>query len=241
MSGSGRPDITELVPTHGGYGTVIIVNGAGFGDQRSGMFNEQAGYFSLVTFSWPPGTMVATKYPLWSDDTVKVRFKKLFIDLDGDYFQDANEPFLTVGELPLDEECALTVNSIWFEDSNSNDTYDDGDVIDTVFSSNSQIFTLTDEPVIYGLIPSSTPPSQPGISQKVKIKGLNFGDTQGPSALHIGGKTWYEGHPKIPVWGDDKIKFKVPKYGPPFPKYKDVWMTVNGEPSNKVLLEISAP
>jgi hypothetical protein len=241
MSGSGRPHITELVPTHGGYGTIIMVDGAGFGDQQSGMFNEQDGYCSLITFSGLPGTMVATKYPLWSDDTVKVKFKKLFIDQDGDYLQDANEPFLTMGQLPLDEEYALTVNSIWFQDSNSNDAYDDGDVIDAIFSSNSQTFTLTDEPVIYALIPSSTPPSQPGIAQKVKIIGLNFGATQDTSTLHIGGKTWYEGHPKIPVWQDNKIKFKVPKYGPPFPKYKDVWVTVNGQPSNKVLLEISAP
>ena len=100
---------------------------------------------------------------------------------------------------------------------------------------------LEDEPEVYTLIPDSISASQPGSPQKVKIKGLNFGATQGSSSLHIGGKTWFAGHPKIKIWEDSKIKFKVPNYGGSFPKFKDVWVTVNGKDSNKVQLTITAP
>jgi len=100
---------------------------------------------------------------------------------------------------------------------------------------------LGNEPVIEALIRASIPASRPGSPQKVKIKGLNFAATQGTSLLHIGGKSWSVDHPKIKVWQDDKIKFKVPKYGPPFPKTKPVWVTVNGQDSNKVTLTITAP
>ncbi|MDY6839503.1 MAG: hypothetical protein SWH78_16175 [Thermodesulfobacteriota bacterium] len=100
---------------------------------------------------------------------------------------------------------------------------------------------LGDEPAVHTLMPASIPASQRGIPQKVKIKGLNLGATQGSSSLHIGGRTWFAGHPKIKVWEDDKIKFKVPNYVGTFPKYKDIWVTVNGKDSNKMVLEITAP
>lgn len=73
------------------------------------------------------------------------------------------------------------------------------------------------------------------------IPPLHLGETQGASALHIGGKTWYEGHRKIKVWQDNKIKFKVPAYTGNFPKYKDVWVTVGGIDSNKVTLTVLEP
>jgi len=106
-----------------------------------------------------------------------------------------------------------------------------------------QLFTLTDEPVIHCLVPNPIPASQPGSPQIVRVKGVNFGVTQGSSTFHFHQKIWGEGHPKIWLWSDSKIKFKVPATypNPYFSKFKDVWVTVNGKDSNKVQLKITAP
>lgn len=228
--------IRELVPSDNGYGTNVKVKGGDFGDQRTGMLDQLEGYFSFVTFSGAQ-TLIGTKYPAWSATQVKVKFRKLFVDADGDFLQDGNEPFVSMEGLSLSDH-VLRVNTIWFEDLNMSGTYDEGDNITASESSNPMLFT---DPVIYALIPNPTPASATGNPAKVKIKGLNFGETQSASKLHIGGKTWSQGHPKIKIWEDDKIKFKVPKYDSPFPKYKEVWVTVNGIDSNKVMLEITAP
>jgi len=98
-----------------------------------------------------------------------------------------------------------------------------------------------DEPVIYYLDPWTTLPTRPGDGKKVLVMGLNFGDNQDVSILHIGGKSWSVGHPKIKTWQDHKIKFKVPAYEAPFPKAKEVWVTIDGKDSNKVLLQVAAP
>ena len=77
--------------------------------------------------------------------------------------------------------------------------------------------------------------------EAVRITGMNFGNTQGTSILHIGRRSWDNNHPKIRIWEDDKIKFKVPVYAEPFPKTKPVWVTVNGKDSNKIWLTITGP
>ncbi|MDY6836693.1 MAG: IPT/TIG domain-containing protein [Thermodesulfobacteriota bacterium] len=235
-----QPNIVQLDPNHGGYGTKIKVEGSGFADPWSKMVNATDGYYSVVSFSGLPDTLIATRYPNWSYTLTKTKFKFLFVDLDNDYLHDGNEPLVTVGQLDLDYY-DMQVHTIWFHDLVSDGLYGEGDEIYHVESSNSEIFNLTDEPVIYTLIPESIPASQPGSPQKVKIKGLNFGATQGSSTVHIGGKTWSAGHPKIKTWEDYKIKFKVPVYESPFPKWKQIWVTVNGKPSNVVWLKITAP
>lgn len=241
------PEITEHLPTHGGYGAKMKVRGSGFGKARQKRVNANDGYYGFITFSGQPGTMIATKYlelqdldKEWSWDKIKVKFNGLFIDQDGDHLQDEDEPFLTPVQLPLGNY-ALKVNTIWFHDLYRNGVYDEGDEVYDIVSSNSETFNLTDEPVIYTLIPNPAHASAPGSPQKVKIKGLNFGDTQGASTLHVGDRSWSEEHPKIRLWQNDKIKFKVPSYSAPFPKYKEVWVTVNGGNSNKVMLKIWAP
>jgi len=233
------PSIQKNVPASGGYGIKIKLKGEHFGDQRTGMFDQQEGYFSFVTFSGTQ-TLIGTQYPVWSDDKVKVKFKKLFVDEDGDFLQDSNEVTLPMEQISL-EDYVLKMNTLEFEDLNTNGIYDQGDNIIGSDSSNPKLFTLTDEPVIYSLIPNPTPASEPGNPAKVKIKGLNFGEPQGTSILHIGGRSWPEGHTKIKIWEDYRIKFKVPDYNPLFPIFKDVWVTVNGKDSNKVQLKITAP
>jgi hypothetical protein len=164
----------------------IKVLGSGFGDERSGMIDSQDGYYSFITLFVPQGPMIPAMYPAWTNSKVKTKFKKLFIDLDGDYLQDGDEPFLTEDDLPLGDY-ALTINTIYFTDDGDG-VYDEGDTVYESVSSNSQTFTQTDEPVIYRLVPKSTPSSQSGSLQFVKIKGLNFGNRQPNSFLHVGGK-----------------------------------------------------
>jgi len=217
----------------------IKVLGSGFGDERSGMLDANDGYYSFVTFADVSATMIATKYPVWMDSTVKTKFKKLFIDLDGDYLQDGTEPFLAVGDIPPGAY-GLAVNTIYFHDD-GNGVYDEADTVYDSALSNLETFALTDEPVIYYLDPSTTPPTRPGDGKKVLVMGLSFGDSQATSILHIGDKSWAEGHPKIKVWKDHKIKFKVPVYEAPFPKWKEVWVTVDGQDSNSMWLKVTAP
>ena len=102
---------------------------------------------------------------------------------------------------------------------------------------------LPDEPVIHDVVPYSTPASRYGNPQFVDIRGLNFGQTQCTSTLHVGPRVWSAGHPKIKLWSDDEIRFKVPKYKyvRSFPKLKAVWVTVNGTDSDRIWLEITAP
>lgn len=105
---------------------------------------------------------------------------------------------------------------------------------------------LPHEPVIHQVIPNSTPPSHSGNPQYAKIRGLSFGQTQCTSTLHIGGKTWSEGHPKIELWSDTKIKIRIPKYkcewfGDREFRNRKIWVTVGGADSNKKKLEVSKP
>lgn len=237
--GESPPSILKIVPAHGPYGAKIIVKGGMFGAQRTSMINQQEGYYSFATFSGTQ-TLIATECPLWSDGKIRMKFQNLFVDEDGDFLQDGDEPTLPVEQILL-EDYWLRMSTLWFEDLNTNGVYDEGDSILGFDSSNPVLFTLADEPGLLSLIPNSTPASVPGNAVKVKIKGLKFGDTQGSSLLHIDAKTWAAGHPKIPVWRDDAIKFKVPKYDPPFPKYKEIWVTVDGKDSNKKWLKITAP
>ena len=72
--------ICSIIPTHGGYKTEVEVKGSGFSDEQTAMINGQDGYYSFVTFSGQPGTMIATVYYLWSDIMINVQFKNLFID-----------------------------------------------------------------------------------------------------------------------------------------------------------------
>jgi len=215
------PSIKKMFPLYGEYGIKTKIKGRQFGEQRTGMFGQEEGYYSFVSFSGAQ-TFIGTKYISWKDNAVKVRFKKLFVDEDGDFLQDVNEPFVPMEGLLLGDH-ALTVHTIRFEDLNASGTYDEGDNIVASESSNPVLF---DEPIIFFLDPKTTKPSSPSNERKVKIIGLNFGDTQGSSKLHFGGKTWLEGKRKILSWRDDFIEFVVPVIDPPFPKYRDVWVTV---------------
>lgn len=93
---------------------------------------------------------------------------------------------------------------------------DTGDEILYRVRSNPISLTVTpyerSQPATYNLSPSAAPASRPGAPSEIVIKEIDFGESQGTSEFSIGGRTWYEGYPKIRSWSDDTIEFKVPAY-----------------------------
>jgi hypothetical protein len=213
-------------------------------DPLGGTCPDYFGAIYVVTFTSSSGRYCATEYKNWNysgnNDSFEVKLDNLWEDSDGDYYQDGGEP---TGAPISFGSYSVQVCLIIYGDSNGNGGFsgDDDTVYQVVKSQQGIIYEVTGNPWITQLIPTSTPPSRPGDGKKVIVMGFNFGPTQGTSILHIGGKSWSVGHPKINIWQDHKIKFKVPAYEAPFPKYKDVWVTVNGIDSNKAQLEITAP
>jgi hypothetical protein len=233
----------KLVPDHGGYGTVIRVDGVLFGDFRSGMIDSADGYYRVITFSGVPGTLITNKYPFWSDTLVKVKFKKLFVDSNGDYLRSTGEYFKGMEDLPLGDY-TLRVHTIWFHDLNSNGVYDEGDEIYDSVSGNPLVFTLTDEPVIYNIAPNPVAPYG-----RVEIAGVNFGDTQGTSVVHINNQTYDSTSGNILLWSDSKVGIRIPNYqcqwfeafDPKNYGTRKIWITVGGQDSNIKYLKVTKP
>ena len=200
------------------------------------------GVYMVIDLVSEEETLTALKIKKWGSSLVKFKVTDFFVDSGSrNFIQDVTEPTVDACTEMDPGPYSIYVTRVSYSDDDSTGSFTAADTILEVERSMPCFFELTDESVIYALIPDSIPASQPGSPQKVKIKGLNLGTTQGSSLLHIGGKTWSVDHRKIKVWQDDKIKFKVTNYNPPFPKYKDIWVTVNGQKSNKVELEITAP
>jgi hypothetical protein len=138
----------------------------------------------------------------------------------------------------------LTFHTIWFHDLNGNSVYDEGDEIYDSVSGNPGVFTLTDEPVIYTVAPN---PVLPG--KWVEVVGVNFGDTQGTSVVHINNKTYDSTSWRILFWNASKIRFTIPNYTCEWfeafePKdygTRKVWITVGGQDSNTRYLYVTKP
>ncbi len=193
-----------------------------------------------MTFTHLEGTWIATKYKEWKYDCVKVGFKDLYQDKNGNYVQDLDEPFSSASELPLGDYEAR-VKIIYFGDEEGSGNLSAGDTIFEVATSDSQTFTLTDWPIIYRFRPVER---EAGLI--VSIIGYNFGDTQGDSSVNIGPRTFGPGHPRIKLWGDTKIRVRIPKYTCEWFKsedfrYRKVWITVGGIDSNKKRLKVIKP
>jgi hypothetical protein len=247
VSGTAKADLTELTPPQGGYGTKVEVMGSGFGEQRSGMFNATEGYYSFVTFTDTTNTMIATEYPacalLWTDTQIVVKFQNFFIDQDGDYLQDGDEPIETeIIEMNL-VGYDVRVNTLWFTDNNDNDTYDEGDTINSIFSSAPVTFIQTNDPVICRIGPAGGQEA----GKMIRIRGYNFGDgSVSPSVVHINKKTFQYPDTKIKLWSPTTVKIQVPKYrhtffgGEDF-KFRKVWLTVGTTNSNKKRFKVYKP
>ena len=211
------------------------------------MMDAQYGYYGVTTLYryGHSDTMIATKCPLWTDDEARVVFKRLFVDQDGDYLQDEAEDLMSEEDLPLDDY-ELNVNIIWFCDINSNGIYDEGDGICSVTSSNAEMFSLTNEPVIWGICPDNSVFPR----EKIRLKGRNLGDGSGGSFVHIGTEALGIDSPRIKVWTDTKIKVKIPDYSCGWfddkeSRRRNVWVTVDDgdqlADSNKKKLKVMIP
>ena len=78
----------------------------------------------------------------------------------------------------------------------------------------------------------------------VSIIGSNFGDSQGNNEIHLGTRVFGPGSPRIIMWSDTRIDFKIPAYTS-WPsgttRTKKLWLTINGIETNKVKLTIKKP
>ncbi len=80
----------------------------------------------------------------------------------------------------------------------------------------------------------------------IRILGTNFGHTQGGSIVHIGPRTFDATSPRIKLWSDTKIRFRIPKKGCVWFKGQDyrkrkVWVTVDGVDSNVARFRVMKP
>jgi hypothetical protein len=89
-------------------------------------------------------------------------------------------------------------------------------------------FTIVDTPVLKCIRPCNGP-----AGTLINITGQNFGISQGAKVLRFGAKAFYEGSPRIKLWSNTRIKFKVPNMATKGKNYK-VWIIDDsGSPSNK--------
>jgi len=239
-----RPIINDLDPMESTCWEQLDIYGEGFGLEQEQINADGFGYSTYVELYASANRYRITKYPDgWlGPDHIKIWFESLL---------DVNTGLQVPEEHLYHGFWNLMVRTNYFVDNGNGihnlglNGLDPGDKILYRAMSNPMSLEVTpcekSQPVIYYLYPSTAPASRPGAPSKVVIKGFNFGETQGSSQFHIGGRTWYEGHPKIKFWSDHKIKFKIPLYKAPFLKYKEVWVTVGGIDSNKVMLAILEP
>jgi hypothetical protein len=107
-------------------------------------------------------------------------------------------------------------------------------------------FTTGNPPYITSIvIPDSNPPVQTCTQgnhcftgDRISIRGVRFGSTQGTSELHLGTKVFGPGSLKIKSWSDSEIIFKIPDFVWAIGKTKtwDVWIvrTDTNEVSNRI-------
>jgi uncharacterized delta-60 repeat protein len=97
-------------------------------------------------------------------------------------------------------------------------------------------------PVINALNPVAVEPKL-----KIRIRGFNFGDTQGDSVVHIGPRTFDASKPRIKDWTNTRIVIRIPNQTcDQFPVGEDsrtrqVWVTVDGVDSNWETLTVLKP
>jgi PKD repeat protein len=80
----------------------------------------------------------------------------------------------------------------------------------------------------------------------IALVGYFFGDSQGDSEVHIGGKTYGPGSSNIKLWTDRKIRVKIPNYtcdsfNGETEKTRKASVVVNGTVSNKMSFTIIKP
>jgi len=221
--------------------TVKLENGTGlFGtaqDEVPGAPNGD-GVYHVVQIVSSQGAYIALNMFTWSNSLVKFNFKDFFEDLDGDFFQDLNEPTISVCDGLGIGTWDVFLKYIFYNDTDGSTSYTNGDALYQVETSDPITFELTNDPYITQLNPST----EIANFEQLNIYGINFGPTQTDGEVRVGKKVLYDSDPlnegkvqvKIKAWSNTRIKFTV-KVGIPAwlnnPKL-GVWVIKDGKASN---------
>jgi len=242
---------TTITPDSGPCTTNNITlagpTGIGFGAAQDTLTAAGAtdGVFRVVQVSASQGNYIALQVPTWSNTEVKFKFKRFFEDLDGDYFQDANEPTIEWCDGLALGTWNVFIKYIFYGDSDSSGAYSGSDdIMYQVESSNPLIFELTDDPYVTALNPTTIVKGS-----KLRIIGVNFGPTQQPGdEVRIGKKSQYETDPlnkgsvlsNVRNWSNTKVvvKFKQGVKNAWIPSTKYVWVVKDGQVSNRSAIKI---
>jgi hypothetical protein len=244
-----------ISPGAGPCGTWIEVCGSSFGSAQEEM-SDGTGVRRVVDFVASSGTYTALKYRNWSDGHFEVRFFNFFEDLidpntdERNFVQDDGSG--ACPQEPSIRKCgnlqpgvyALYVKSIYFDDEDSSGALSCGDNISEVVSSDPVYFELTNEPAILRLKPTEIESGE-----RLIIKGLNFGPTQGSGEVRIGNKNKAQsptpGQGKLlsntRLWSNTVIKVKLTVPLEWEGKRRCVWVEKGGMKSNYKRLNILAP
>jgi hypothetical protein len=223
---SQTPLIVSTTPASGPIGTVVQINGSGFGATQGSStvaFNGVNGTAS----SWSDGQITAT-VPLAETGPVTVTVGSA-VSNNNVYFMVPPPQVTGISPSSGTTGTQVTVTGTGFGPSKGSSSYvyiNNGGpltvtswnstqivgtipsgittgpvtvLVDAVFSNPDVIFTTAD-PIIRGITPSSGP-----VNTQVQISGSGFGATQGTSAIKIGAIA-----PNVVSWSDSQITATLP-------------------------------
>jgi|GEM_PF-1607360 len=228
----------KIDPKEGPCGTWIKVSlcdpdVGSFGTSRTKIFDDgYHGVYSLVDFSASQGTYTALNYRNWTEKSFEVRFYDFFKDRlnpERNFVQDSgSEPTLAKGTGLALGKWSLSMKFIYFGDKNGNGTFDSGDTIMQVVSSDPLYFDLINTPNIYRITPTRI-----DHNNLVTIYGINFGYPQGSGEVRIG-SLGEATHPdlgkgtvlsNVKSWSNTMIKVRLTGLPPEWTgQYKYLWV-----------------
>jgi hypothetical protein len=181
----------------------------------------------------------------WGQTEVRFTFKDFYEDLEPrNFMQDANESVISLCSGMGVEMYSIYVRSVFYEDTDSSGSFTAGDSIIQTELTSPLSFQLTNEPSITRLRPS-----QQAKGSRIRILGVNFGDNQGASEIHIGTRKQYNTDPftkglimnRVRLWSDDKVAVRLKAKDAWQGTTKYIWVVKDGMVSNFKKVEILAP
>ena len=194
-----HPGTTSLYPQSGNCGEWITIQGSGFGEHRTEMFDTAYGRCYVVDFVCSANIYTALTYCndiTWTNSEIQVRFYDFFIDLkdvngqrnyiqdDGSQMCGTNEPTLFGCEEMYQSIYAVYVTVVYFKDNDGDSELSCGDTIDRTTNTNPLNFTLSAQPTIYQLNPGKIL-----TGNLLKIIGVNLGNYAGDGSVFIGNES----------------------------------------------------
>jgi hypothetical protein len=220
-------------------GTITLTNGTGaFGlTQDNGAPGTTDGVYHTVVIASSQGTYVAQKVQVWANNTVKFKMHKSewFEDTNGNFLRDTGEPeVLSCDGLNVGTYSVYFKYIFYGDYGTTAGSYDAGDTLYQVETSNPITYELTNDPGITGVNPKALVVA----GDVIKIIGINFGPTQnGNGFVYTGSNNQYnldtgKLQNKIKMWSSTKIKIKVKAPAAYLGKKKNVWVVKDGMKSN---------